>query len=251
VPAEVTDELVVPLAPVEGPAPAPEGAEGDRDEQRRRRRRRGGRGGRDEAGTEAVVEGTGAGETAAVDADAIATDAVHARSEVDGGAVDGGAPTDEAPAGEGHRRGRGRDRYRRDRREEGAAPDEAPVSAFESGAELPLAEPVQAADATPLPLVTDAEAAPKPLAVVEPFVLPIDELQGLAESSGLQWVNSDPDRIRAAQEAIAAEPAPAHVPRERKPVVVADEGPLVLVETRKDLSQMKLPFESGRVTTPG
>jgi len=26
--------------------------------------------------------------------------------------------------------------------------------------------------------------------------------------------------------------------------VVVDEGPLVLVETRKDLSQMKLPFET-------
>jgi ribonuclease E len=27
-------------------------------------------------------------------------------------------------------------------------------------------------------------------------------------------------------------------------VTVVDEGPLVLVETRKDLSQMKLPFEA-------
>jgi ribonuclease E len=27
-------------------------------------------------------------------------------------------------------------------------------------------------------------------------------------------------------------------------MVVVDEGPLVLVETRKDLSQMKLPFEN-------
>jgi ribonuclease E len=26
---------------------------------------------------------------------------------------------------------------------------------------------------------------------------------------------------------------------------VADEGPLVLVETRKDLSQLKLPFDHG------
>jgi ribonuclease E len=34
------------------------------------------------------------------------------------------------------------------------------------------------------------------------------------------------------------------VPRERKPVVALDEGPLVLVETRKDLSQVRLPFES-------
>jgi len=33
-----------------------------------------------------------------------------------------------------------------------------------------------------------------------------------------------------------------HVPRIRPPVVALDEGPLVLVETRKDLSDMKLPF---------
>ena len=250
-PAEVADELVAPLAPVDGQLPVPEGAEGERDEQRRRRRRRGGRGGRDEAGgdngAETSTEATAFAEGRVADADAPAADAAHtARPE-----GDSDAPSDEAPAGEGRRRGRGRDRFRRDRREEGAAPDESPAFAAETGAELPLAEPVQAADASALPLVTDAEAAPKPVAVVVPFVLPIADLQGLAEASGLQWVNSDPDRIRAAQEAIAAEPVPAHVPRERKAVVLVDEGPLVLVETRKDLSQMKLPFENGRVATPG
>ena len=61
--------------------------------------------------------------------------------------------------------------------------------------------------------------------------------------SGLQWVHSDGDKVQAVQQAIAAEPKPAHAPRERKPVVLADEGPLVLVETRKDLSQLTLPFE--------
>jgi ribonuclease E len=35
-----------------------------------------------------------------------------------------------------------------------------------------------------------------------------------------------------------------HVPRERKPPIAIDEGPLVLVETRKDLSQVRLPFEA-------
>ena len=45
--------------------------------------------------------------------------------------------------------------------------------------------------------------------------------------------------------AMAAEPAPIRVPREIKRVVLADDGPLVLVETRKDLSQLKLPFEQG------
>lgn len=71
----------------------------------------------------------------------------------------------------------------------------------------------------------------------------MDELQQVAASSGLQWVNSDADKIAAAQAAIAAEPRPIHVPRERPPVVVMDEGPLVLVETRRDLSAMTLPFE--------
>jgi ribonuclease E len=45
------------------------------------------------------------------------------------------------------------------------------------------------------------------------------------------------------QAAIAAEPKPVHVPREPKPAPVLDEGPLVLVETRKDLRDMALPFE--------
>ncbi len=57
-------------------------------------------------------------------------------------------------------------------------------------------------------------------------------------------VNSDSEKIQAAQAAMAAEPVPVRVPRERKPLVVIDEGPLVLVETRKDLSQLKLPFET-------
>jgi ribonuclease E len=36
-----------------------------------------------------------------------------------------------------------------------------------------------------------------------------------------------------------------HVPRERPAPVVIDEGPLILVETRKDLRAMPLPFEQG------
>jgi ribonuclease E len=37
-----------------------------------------------------------------------------------------------------------------------------------------------------------------------------------------------------------------HVPRLPRPRVLIDDGPLVLVETRKDLSQLKLPFEQQR-----
>jgi ribonuclease E len=57
----------------------------------------------------------------------------------------------------------------------------------------------------------------------------------VAQGSGLEWVNSNPERIAAVQAAIAAEPKPVHVPRERPPLVILDEGPLVLVETRKEL----------------
>ena len=82
-------------------------------------------------------------------------------------------------------------------------------------------------------------------AVVVPYVLPLADLERIAQDCGLEWVNSDAAKVAAVQAAIAAEPKPAHVPRERKPVVVVDEGPLILVETRKDLAQMKLPFEQG------
>jgi ribonuclease E len=75
------------------------------------------------------------------------------------------------------------------------------------------------------------------------FHLPTQELQHLADGAGLQWVHSDADKVRLVQQAIAAEPRPMHVPRERKPMVLPDDGPLVLVETRKDLSQLALPFE--------
>ncbi len=74
-------------------------------------------------------------------------------------------------------------------------------------------------------------------------MLEIDALQAVAQSSGLQWVNSDAQKIRAVQEAIAAEAKTTHVPRERVAAVVSDEGPLVMVETKKDLAQIKLPFE--------
>lgn len=79
---------------------------------------------------------------------------------------------------------------------------------------------------------------------VQGFALPLDQLQQVAEGSGLQWVNSDATKVAAVQAAIAAEPKPVHVPRERPAPMVIDEGPLVLVETRRDLSQVKLPFET-------
>ena len=190
----------------------------------------------------------------------------------------------------GRRRGRGRDRFRRERRPEGdAAPAEGGEAASAEGSaatapaqEADLAEAFEqpsrglGAEEAPTASATVATAASEPektqaditagsvvtgpaatteaaprQSIAEPYVLPLAQLHEIAEGAGLQWVNSDAEKIAAVQAAIAAQPKPVHVPRERKPVVVVDEGPLVLVETRKDLSQMKLPFETAGGSAAG
>jgi len=104
--------------------------------------------------------------------------------------------------------------------------------------------PVAVAAPAPAPVQVAAPAAAAiSLPKVQSYELPLDELAQVAQSSGLQWVNSDAAKIAEAKAAIAAEVKPVHVPRERPPLVVADEGPLVLVETRRDLGAMPLPFE--------
>jgi len=119
----------------------------------------------------------------------------------------------------------------------------------EAGPVVSSASSAQASPAASAP----APAAAKPPAVpvadvgmpkVQPFALPLGELAQVAEQSGLNWVNSDASKVALAQAAIAAEPKPVHAPRERPPVVRLDDRPLVLVETRRDLRNMTLPFEN-------
>jgi ribonuclease E len=238
-PPAFVDSQAEGALPPTGDVPAGEERQG-----RGRRRRRGGRDRDDQAvSTDTPTEA----------ADAPATDAA-----VDAGA-DAAAPaegddTAEGPAREGRRRGgRGRNRNRReDGAVEGAA--EAPLEGAASTEGIASAAPaapapvqgslIEEAMAAAAPAPVAVAPAPAPAPVVEAFVLPVADLQAVAEGAGLQWVNSDADKIAAAQAAIAAEPAPAPLGREPAPVVVIDEGPLVLVETRKDLSQVKLPFEA-------
>lgn len=106
------------------------------------------------------------------------------------------------------------------------------------------AEPA-AREQTPPGERAPAESAPARggLPRVQRFDLPVSELVQVAQGSGLQWVNSDAAKIAVVQAAIAAEPKLIHMPRERAPVVVSQEGPLVLVETKRDLRETKLPFE--------
>ena len=99
-----------------------------------------------------------------------------------------------------------------------------------------------------------APAAPAPaghaLPQVQAYDLPLQDLAQVAQSSGLQWVNSDAGKIAEVQAAMAAEPKPIHVPRERAPAVQLDTGPLVLVETKRDLRDTTLPFEQVIAATP-
>ena len=116
---------------------------------------------------------------------------------------------------------------------------QAPEPAMPVPASAPAAAPAPA----PAPSRAAATApAHSGMPKVSAYELPKDSLLQLAADSGLEWVNSDADKVAAVQAAIAAEPKPVHVPRERPARVVLDEGPLVLVETRKDLAEMKLPF---------
>ena len=125
--------------------------------------------------------------------------------------------------------------------------------------------PVEAAPATPAPVVVVAvrESAPVARPMTRPdlapaaqpdtgrallpkvaaFELPLGDLAQIAESSGLQWVNSDAKRIASAQQAMAAEEQPVRVPRERPAVVLPQDSDLKLVETRRDLKSVTLPFE--------
>ncbi|WP_396269406.1 ribonuclease E/G [Ideonella sp.] len=258
-PADANALALVPMA--DGSTP-----EAGSDAERSRRRRRRGRGGREEGRDDNAARAEGD--------DFSDTQPQAELSTAEAESLDAGSRPDAAPAAEGsedggRRRGRDRgDRPRRERRDEAAPAQDAPVAADASaddatavrpwwesadGAAAPapaaaVAAPAPAPVASPAPAPVAAAPAPAPAARrepvrVEPYVLAMDELQRIAEGAGLSWVNSDADKIREAQAAIAAEPKPVHVPRERPPLVVVDEGPLVLVETRKDLSQLVLPFD--------
>lgn len=78
---------------------------------------------------------------------------------------------------------------------------------------------------------------------VQSYDLPLQDLAAVASGSGLQWVNSDANKIAEAKAAMAMESKPVHVPRERAAQVAVAAAPLVLVETKRDLGNMTLPFE--------
>ncbi|RZI75938.1 MAG: ribonuclease E/G, partial [Variovorax sp.] len=261
------DQLAMPGAQaVAGePAIAEQRAPRARGERRERGERsdRGGEGRRERRGGEGVPVSN---EAPRADTDSVAeqTTAVAPADDV--------AETQRPESEE--RRGRSRDRYGRDRRERAPrdtsetsavaaeavdgshgsdetpsrlanapAHDLAPMEALAAAAPREAVIAVQPPAASASIEVLAPSSTRRGLPKVTPFDLPLAQLAQIAEGSGLHWVNSDADRIAQAQAAIAAEPLPVRIPRERPPAVVLDEGPLVLVETRKNLSGVILPFE--------
>ncbi|CAG4890766.1 Rne/Rng family ribonuclease [Paraburkholderia gardini] len=124
-----------------------------------------------------------------------------------------------------------------------AEPALAPV--YEAAVEATVAPAVQAeVHAEPQPAAVEAPVAavPAPAAPVaatpareasRPNGLSPEALQPVLEQAGLVWVNTDTDKLRAAQEAAAQTVKPARVVRERKPLPPADSAPMQQVETAK------------------
>jgi len=156
-------------------------------------------------------------------------------SDVSAAASEGGERVNE------RRERRNRDRYGRDRAPRAEKSDDTNTASVENAwspaapAPVAVATPAMAAMAHQMPSIASYE-------------LPMGQLQQVASGSGLEWVNSNPERVAQVHAAIAAEPKPVHVPRERPAPIVIDEGPLVLVETKRDLRQMAMPFDDNRPT---
>jgi ribonuclease E len=172
---------------------------------------------------------------------------------------------DEAAAPKATRERRSRDLYGRDRRSRQGtrnnhqAPQDdmqegATVAGDEQAAPAPHSQPAPEAaiaSVASASVVVTAEAAPPAASsralMSKPatnYQLALQELSTLASNAGLTWVHSDAEKIRLVQAAIAATPKSVHVPREPKPLPAPTQGPLVLIETRRDLAQVVLPFDN-------
>ena len=131
-----------------------------------------------------------------------------------------------------------------------AAPVVPPAPAYAAPVEEAPA-PVATAPAIPEPVIVTPSVAPAPVAPAPVAAVEVREeavtvasvaapataglsaaaLEPMLAAVGLEWVHTDSDKHRAAQEAAArVVPAP-RVPRERKPLPPLPEGPMILVET--------------------
>ena len=86
----------------------------------------------------------------------------------------------------------------------------------------PAAEPAA-------PVSEESIIVTKPIASTS---LPLENLEETLASAGLTLAVTNPEKLRAAQEAAAKATTPVRVPRERKPLPPQSTEPLKQVETR-------------------
>ena len=111
-----------------------------------------------------------------------------------------------------------------------AAPAAAPAAAAPAAA--PVIEPVGASAVATAPAgAPDITVAPAPAATA-PAAAPA-KLDEVLAQAGLQLASTDPEKLRAAQEAATQAAAPVRLGRARRPVVAPVEEPLVQVDTRQ------------------
>jgi ribonuclease E len=99
----------------------------------------------------------------------------------------------------------------------------------------PVAQPVQQ-PVQSQPASADIRVAPAPVPVfkqVAPAPMPLDDLESVLSAAGLTLASTNPEKLRAAQEAAATHVPAPRKPRERKPLPPVSNEPLIQVETHR------------------
>jgi ribonuclease E len=103
----------------------------------------------------------------------------------------------------------------------------APVETTSTATEAQAVQPVQAPDSASAPEPVQAPAK------TEPAPMQLNDLEEVLKSAGLTLAVTDPDKLRAAQEANAAVTVAPRTPRVRKPLPPLPTEPLIQVETQR------------------
>ncbi len=107
----------------------------------------------------------------------------------------------------------------------------------------PVPEAIISAPAEVAPQVAPAEVAPAQV-ITAPAVntsaakpldatMPLESLHSMLKEAGLELASTDPVKLQAAKAEAEKMVTPVRVPRERKPLPVVADEPLVMVETRR------------------
>ena len=217
-----------------------EEASGEQGEERRRRRRRGGRNRnrRDRENGEAIAAGS---ESEDAEESADRTEAVQLElTEVAAASVQVVVETAKTPVSQAVSEQPAVVEAPAVRTDPEAAV--APTQAMEEMESPPVAAPAtprHEAVVMPAPVV-EFKPAPVPAPVttlaanpIVPAPMPIERLQEVLAAAGLTLAMTDPEKLRAAQEAAAKIVPPSRVPRERKPLPPLPTEPLIQIETRR------------------